>query len=152
MKPNPWPSAQGTYGLILWLPQTSQIRVGRLGEHKFPAGWYAYWGSARGHGGIAARIRHHLALHPTPHWHLDWLRPHAHPVAVFFEESPGRSECQWVQQALTFPGAQVPVCGFGSQDCGQGCPAHLIYFGSSLNLNALANHLGNPEFMFIDMG
>lgn len=144
------PTTPGIYGLILWLSQDCHTRIGRLGTYDFPAGWYGYWGSAHGPGGIAARVHHHLNLAARPHWHLDFLRPHGHIKAVLFEIGSDRLECPWVHQVLTFPGAQVLVHGFGSRDCRQGCPAHLIYFGTSFDLHALTKHLGNPRVIFIN--
>lgn len=135
------PVASGIYGLILWLPHASRVRVGRLGTYDFPAGWYAYWGSAHGPGGIAARVQHHLTPAVRPHWHLDFLRPYSQIKAVLFTVHPDDLECQWVQHALTFPKATAPVLGFGSRDCRQKCPAHLLYFGTHLNLDDLAAHV-----------
>lgn len=96
------PAIPGTYGLILWLPYDTRARIGRLGTYDFPAGWYAYWGSAHGPGGLAARIRHHVNLTTRPHWHFDFLRPHGQIKAVLFTLHPDDLECLWVQRALTF--------------------------------------------------
>jgi len=59
--------------LILRLPCPATVNVGRLGRVRFPAGWYAYVGSAYGPGGLAARISRHLRPSKPSHWHLDYL-------------------------------------------------------------------------------
>ncbi len=144
------PAIPGTYGLILWLPHDTRARIGRLGTYDFPAGWYAYWGSAHGPGGLAARIRHHVNLTTRPHWHFDFLRPHGQIKAVLFTLHPDDLECQWVQRALTFPDVTTPVRGFGSRDCRQRCPAHLLYFGTHLNLDDLAAHVKASTTVHLD--
>jgi len=66
----------GTYTLVLELDRADSIEVGALGEHRFPAGWYAYTGSAFGTGGFARVDRHYeLAAgeRSTRHWHIDYL-------------------------------------------------------------------------------
>lgn len=144
------PTIPGIYGLVLWLPYKTRARIGQLGTFDFPAGWYTYWGSAHGPGGIAARIRHHLNLAVRPHWHFDFLRPHGQIQAVLFTISPDHSECSWVQQALTFPNAIIPVQGFGSRDCRQKCPSHLLYFGTTLDINDLAAHVKASGCIYLD--
>ncbi len=64
----------GTYSLLLYLPRTRLIRVGKLGEFGFANGHYCYVGSAFGPGGLRARLRHHARPAARPHWHIDYLR------------------------------------------------------------------------------
>ena len=40
-------------------------------------GCYVYAGSARGPGGIRARVRRHLRPDKTPHWHIDQVTAYA---------------------------------------------------------------------------
>ena len=68
------PDQPGTYVLILRVFRPASVRVGRLGRFHFPAGWYAYVGSARGPGGLAARISRHLRSPKPSRWHVDHLR------------------------------------------------------------------------------
>ena len=37
-----------------------------------------------------------------------------------------RLECTWVKRLLALLGASAPAPGFGSSDCRNGCPAHLV--------------------------
>ncbi|HHO76762.1 MAG TPA: DUF123 domain-containing protein [Deltaproteobacteria bacterium] len=45
---------------ILLLARSTMIQVGKLGSFIFPAGHYAYIGSAFGSGGLHARIQRHI--------------------------------------------------------------------------------------------
>jgi Uri superfamily endonuclease len=115
----------GTYTLLVALPSTAVIEVGALGEHRFPAGWYAYTGSAFGSGGFA-RVERHRGLaageRDTRHWHVDYLL--GHPDATLREvvRSPGADiECA---VARRLPDGLV--AGFGASDCD--CRSHLAHF------------------------
>ena len=131
---NVFPSLPGTYALILTLAAPAQLTIGKLGVFDLPAGEYVYMGSARGPGGLRARLRHHLRPAQRPHWHIDYLRTRAvvsGGVYVVQEEVSAESmplECAWSQALLALPGASVPVAGFGASDCRCGCEAHLVNF------------------------
>jgi Uri superfamily endonuclease len=81
-------------------------------------------------GGLAGRIRHHLIStrlnpwlpHEHPHWHIDYLLPHAAPAMVIVGPAARRLECL-VAGALA-QRLQV-VRRFGSSDCR--CPGHLFH-------------------------
>lgn len=120
------PRLPGTYVVILRLEEARWVRVGQSGEFYIPSGWLAYVGSARGPGGLSARLARHLR-HPKPlRWHIDFLRPVAQPVAVWWAAGTDRRECLWAAALARMPGASRPVPGFGSSDCR--CPAHLFHF------------------------
>ena len=53
-------SETGNYILLLHLPTDEILTISKLGTFDFPAGWYAYAGSAFGPGGLVGRLRHHL--------------------------------------------------------------------------------------------
>jgi Uri superfamily endonuclease len=120
------PRRPGTYVLIVHLPRSRTIIVGKLGEFSFPGGWYAYAGSARGPGGLAARVARHRRETTTRHWHIDYLRAHAEPVSVWHTVGSQRLECSWAGALSELPGASAPAPGFGASDCR--CPAHLVRF------------------------
>ncbi len=122
-------SAPGLYALALYLPQSMEIAIGALGVYLFPAGSCIYVGSAWGPGGLAARLRRHLRGDGKRHWHIDYLRAHADPRAVWWAEET-RDECGWAERLLAYPRAGVVVPRFGASDCS--CPAHLAYVGDSL--------------------
>jgi Uri superfamily endonuclease len=105
-----------------------QLEIGRLGWFTFPAGALFYAGSARGPGGLRARLNHHLNPAKHPHWHIDWLRRAALVRGGWYAAVPGSLECTWSQALLLLPGAVAPIPGFGASDCANHCPAHLIAF------------------------
>ncbi len=130
------PPRPGTYVLFLRLRDERTLAVGRLGRFRFPPGLYAYIGSGRGPGGLAARVGRHLR-HPKPlRWHVDYLRVHAEPVALWLAEGTDRRECAWAQGLARLEGAVFPAPGFGASDCH--CPSHLILFSAMPDLAGFA--------------
>jgi Uri superfamily endonuclease len=127
----------GTYLLALWLCQEETVSVGRLGTHLFPAGWYLYVGSARGPGGVAARLnRHarHLGCNKRPHWHIDFLRERAVWAGAW--AGPDLLECAWAAEIQRLPHARSVVRRFGASDCR--CATHLVHLGSGDQLPPVA--------------
>jgi Uri superfamily endonuclease len=117
----------GTYVLALWLGTTQEISVGRLGRIEFPAGWYLYVGSARGPGGLPARLARHrrrLGSDKRAHWHLDYLREQTTWGGAWVRASGERLECTWAARLRDLPAAAIVTPGFGASDCR--CPAHLV--------------------------
>lgn len=115
---------KGTYILVMKLNKPVGIAVGKLGRFIFPAGRYLYFGSAMN--GLHARISRHLRKDKKLHWHIDYLLRKAMIIDVWYVESEERLECDLCQEAMKFPGATIPVKGFGSSDCK--CESHLLYF------------------------
>jgi len=136
------PDRPGTYVLILRLPRPATVNVGQLGRVRFPAGWYAYVGSAYGPGGLAARISRHLRSPKHLHWHVDYLRAESSPVEIWSAVGTGKRECAWARALSGLPGASIPVLRFGASDCH--CPAHLIHFAGSPDLAAFVRAVGEP--------
>ena len=119
----------GLYQLLILLPKTKTIRVGRLGDFSFPSGHYVYTGSAKRN--LNARIERHLrSRNKTLHWHIDYFLEHGKISKVKrFEERGALSECGLNQKLLSRRDAQVIARGLGSSDCR--CPTHLVYFTNS---------------------
>ncbi len=117
------PAAAGAYVLVIELVRPLAIETAMTGSAALPAGVYAYCGSARGPGGIRARIGRHLRRGKTPRWHIDRLTDAGRVVAV--RAVPGGDECALLADLLGETGTTVPVPGFGSTDC-RTCPAHLV--------------------------
>ena len=128
--------------LILSLPRPATIDIGRLGHFQFPAGWYAYVGSAHGPGGLAARISRHLRSPKPLRWHVDYLRVPARPVAVWCALGVRERECAWAGALSGLPGASTPAPRFGASDCR--CPTHLVYFAAPPDVGAFARAVGEP--------
>ncbi len=124
--PDDLPPLPGTYLLLLRLDHTAEIQVGKLGNFRFPRGWYVYVGSARGAGGLPARLRRHWRGAAPAHWHVDFLRRHARPMLIRWQSGAARRECEWARAIGGCDGASVLAPGFGASDCG--CVSHLWYF------------------------
>ena len=136
------PRRPGTYALLLDLEGDRTVVVGRLGRFCFPAGTYVYVGSARGPGGLAARVGRHLRRSKPLRWHVDHLRTCARPLAVWLVEGGRQRECLWASALAATPGASVPAPGFGASDCG--CQAHLLHFPDVPDRAAFAQQTGEP--------
>lgn len=120
-------SGKGTYILILRLSEeAAHIITGKLGAFDFPAGYYAYVGSAFGAGGLRGRLKHHLTPVKKPHWHIDYLRQSATICEIWYVASETRHEHQWADMLRVMHGAGVPAPRFGASDCT--CESHLIHF------------------------
>ena len=114
----------GTYTLVLSVPEAATLEVGALGTQSFPAGGYAYTGSALGSGGFSRVDRHRRVAagdHDVRHWHVDYLLGHA-PVII---EEVVRTVGADVECAVADRLPAGPVDGFGASDCG--CRSHLAF-------------------------
>ena len=137
-----FPDQPGTYVLILKLTDIAVVDVGRLGHFQFMSGWYAYAGSARGPGGLAARISRHLRSHKPLHWHVDYLRAVARPVEIWYAVGTRKRECIWAKALAGLSNASIPASRFGASDCG--CPAHLIHFATPPDMAAFVQAVNEP--------
>jgi Uri superfamily endonuclease len=117
-------AAPGVYALVLMIDPLCTLQIGRLGVFTFQVGTYLYLGSARGPGGVAARVNRHLqdGSMKRKHWHVDWLRQVARPIGVIWTHANEGDECEWAR-ALSSLGTRQPA-GFGASDCS--CEGHLI--------------------------
>jgi Uri superfamily endonuclease len=122
------PAVPGTYVLHLSVLLVQRVSVGHLGQQHFPIGAYFYVGSARGAGGLRARVGRHLRGDGARHWHIDYLRAVAEVRNAFYTVTDTPAECAWSQALAQLPHAFIPVPRFGSSDCRSGCGAHLIAF------------------------
>ena len=132
----PGRSSGGTYALFLVLDEGLTIKVGSLGEHRFPRGAYVYAGSAEG--GLGPRLLRHARDQKNVHWHVDHLtiREECQVVgAVTFP--PGTlGECDIVESLGRLQWVEVAPPGFGATD--HRCPGHLVRLGERPYLLELA--------------
>lgn len=128
----------GTYVLVLRAARAAEVRIGRLGVMLVAPGWYLYVGSARGPGGLRARLAHHLRPSPRPHWHVDYLKPFAKMEEVWL--AAGGKECLWAARLAKMQGAGLPMAGFGSSDCA--CVTHLLRLARRPTAAAVRSALG----------
>ena len=125
---------KGAYVLMIELKRPLKLETGRFAGRVLAPGCYAYCGSAKGPGGLQARVGRHLAPDKKVHWHVDPLTLAGEISQVGVEA--GGSECDLVARVLATPGASVPIRGFGSSDC-RDCEAHLVQVGGSFSVSAL---------------
>jgi len=140
------PSEKGSYALLFSNRRAHRISVGSLGTFLFPQGYYVYFGSAHGYGGLLARTRRCLVQPAVRNWHIDDLLPRVRVQGIwytveqdiwFYFKTP-RIECDWSQMAYLMLDVQGVVApGFGSSDCSRGCPAHLFWMASAQKRDAL---------------
>ncbi|MCG8401132.1 MAG: GIY-YIG nuclease family protein [Firmicutes bacterium] len=116
----------GTYVLILQAKKSVSLQIGKLGLMTVQPGNYVYIGSAFGPGGVRGRLNHHLTGGTKPHWHIDYLRQAADVIQVWYVYCSTRYEHKWAEIFGSYPGASVPMPGFGSSDCK--CSTHLFFF------------------------
>ncbi len=120
------PALPGAYILEFDITDSVDLRVGRLGAVSLAPGRYRYYGSARGPGGVRARVLRHLEPEGrSDHWHIDALT-RAVPVArvwIAFDEG----ECELMAGDLGSRDWQIAVEGFGSSDC-RVCRTHLLAY------------------------
>ncbi|MGH8614875.1 MAG: GIY-YIG nuclease family protein [Gammaproteobacteria bacterium] len=121
------PEGRGAYVLIVSVKQTQHLAIGRLGKFTFVPGFYAYVGSACGHGGIRARVSHHLASIAQPHWHIDYLLGFATPIEVWYALSDRKLEQDWAETLRHSLRFQIPIPRFGASDYRRTRTTHLFY-------------------------
>jgi sugar fermentation stimulation protein A len=124
----------GNYLVMLEIPRPCDAETGALGTLHYEAGWYVYAGSARKN--LSARIKRHLRrTRKKPHWHIDYLSPHAGQIKAYPIYSYRNLECR-LAAALEKLGGRG-IARFGSSDCR--CKSHLFYFPEE--------PLRNPAFL-----
>ncbi|OYV32368.1 MAG: hypothetical protein B7Z83_10760 [Thiomonas sp. 20-64-5] len=103
-----------SYQLRIDVDKPVRLRIGRLGRFLFPAGRYAYTGSAKRN--LEARIARHLRKDKALRWHIDWLLS-APGLRVVSVERSSECECA-LNQNLS---GAIVAPGFGASDCRKGC-------------------------------
>jgi Uri superfamily endonuclease len=116
---------KGTYSLILILKNDQYIEIGKIGNYLFKKGYYVYNGSALGGMG---RVRYHLKQNKTKRWHIDYLLEYAKILEIIISKDIKNHEHDISKILAGVNDAENPVVGFGSSDCKEECPSHLIYF------------------------
>lgn len=128
----------GRYVFLMRLSRPASLEVGALGRFRFPAGWYAYVGSAQK--AMRKRIERHCARDKRKRWHIDYLStaPGAEPIGAALWPVAAVEECELNRRVGKQLGGTTPVPGFGASDCSEGCPAHLWSCGAAVSLLEIA--------------
>ncbi len=116
---------KGSYILMIELQEDTRIEIGP-GERLLESGYYLYFGSAFGTGGLE-RIQRHREVasgeREVRHWHIDYLTSLQQAHLEDSLKLPGLdTECEMAQRA------DEKVDSFGASDCG--CRSHLAYFAT----------------------
>lgn len=122
----------GTYALVLFLAETQEIVIGRLGKRRFLAGYYLYVGSAFGPGGLQARLGRHWRGSNKLRWHIDYLRARTQPYAAYWLIAAKKMETYWaaaLQQVVEQTEGAHAVEAFGASDSKAG--SHCFYFATA---------------------
>ena len=115
------PKEGGAYALLIALDAPVEVAAGPRRKTLAP-GLYIYCGSAKGPGGIRARVARHMRRDKRAHWHVDRLTTAGRVLGAWV--FVGRSECEVNEELAALP---VPFEGFGSSDCRR-CRSHLRFW------------------------
>jgi len=121
------PAEAGAYALLVALRAPLAVKAGANRASLVP-GLYLYCGSARGAGGLAARIARHMRQEKRAHWHVDQLTRAGKVLGAFV--FPGGDECAVNAALAELP---TPIESFGSSDCRR-CRSHLRLWPRGLRL------------------
>jgi Uri superfamily endonuclease len=114
------PARAGAYVLVIDLAKSIEVAIGGRAPCALRAGRYLYCGSARGPGGLKARIARDMRRGKPVRWHVDHLTERGAVRGAFI--FPGGAECALAARLSHLP---APMPGFGSSDCRR-CASHLF--------------------------
>ena len=114
---------EGAYLLTIELSKPVQTNLTRLGSPRLASGNYIYAGSAKGPGGLMARVNRHFRRDKTKRWHIDRLTLKVGALAALLIADG--DECDLVRRLLTSGRFETAIPGFGSSDCNT-CVSHLL--------------------------
>lgn len=114
---------KGAYVLLFHLPDGLTLDHHQKRTWLLHPGHYLYIGSARGPGGLAARVGRHLSGSGKAHWHIDDITQQKLPACAYVILDG--DECDLVDMVERDFGAISPIPGFGSSDCRR-CRSHLL--------------------------
>jgi histidyl-tRNA synthetase len=122
------PSLPGAYVMAIELADTVVVMLSGRSSIALPAGRYLYCGSAKGPGGLKARLSRHVRRGKSVRWHVDQLTERGLVIGSWI--FPGGDECRLVQMCSHLP---MPIVGFGSSDCAT-CRSHLLQWSNRTEL------------------
>jgi Uri superfamily endonuclease len=131
--PEQAPPCSGAYVLVIDLDRPLAIALPGRDPRCLPPGRYLYCGSARGPGGLKARLARHMRRGKRRHWHVDLLTEAGRVAGAWIV--PGGDECALVAALSHLP---MPISGFGSSDCRR-CRSHLLLQPTCAGARLVAN-------------
>jgi Uri superfamily endonuclease len=113
---------KGIYVITILINKTIETRIGALGKLIFPAGVFAYVGSAQNN--LELRTARHISKKKNLFWHVDYLLNNeaAKVTDIYYLAGRKTQECQ-IANLVESNGAK-PIIGFGCSDCH--CKSHLF--------------------------
>lgn len=117
------PAIKGAYLLAIAINNPITLTITTLSANQIEAGFYIYCGSARGPGGIKARLKRHFSQNKRKHWHIDHLTLQA--SGLWALAVPDGDECQLTSELTNSKSFTIPIKGFGASDC-KTCQSHLL--------------------------
>lgn len=118
--PEAIPRRPGAYVLAIELYRPIALALSNRPPASLARGCYLYCGSAKGPGGLRARIGRHMRRGKPIRWHVDNLTEAGRVLGVW--TIVGGHECQLAGSLAHLP---IPIEGFGSSDC-RNCGSHLL--------------------------
>jgi Uri superfamily endonuclease len=122
------PAFPGAYLLVIDLDRPVTAGVVAKRDALLAPGRYVYCGSAKGPGGLQARVARHMRRGKSVRWHIDRLTEQGRVVGAWV--FPNGTECDLVAALSGWP---IPVPGFGSSDC-RTCASHLLAWPERMEL------------------
>jgi histidyl-tRNA synthetase len=122
------PSLPGAYVIAIELADPVAVTLLGQAAIELPAGRYLYCGSAKGPGGLKARLSRHFRRGKSVRWHIDQLTERGSIVGTWI--FLGGDECELVRRFSQLP---IPIPGFGSCDCAK-CCSHLLQWSNGTAL------------------
>jgi histidyl-tRNA synthetase len=110
--------------MAIELADTVVVMLSGRSSIALPAGRYLYCGSAKGPGGLKARLSRHMRRGKSVRWHVDQLTEWGLVIGSWI--FPRGDECEVVQMCSYLP---MPIAGFGSSDCAT-CRSHLLQWSN----------------------
>ncbi len=111
------PDEKGAYALLIALHEPMLARACRSALRA--PGRYVYCGSAKGPGGLRARLARQARAEKSPHWHVDQLTRQGEIMGAWI--AINGCECALNAELGSLP---IPFEGFGGSDCPR-CQSHL---------------------------
>jgi len=134
---------RGNYTIVILLNAPTCIQMSKKGQVKLDKGYYAYTGSALGHGAVSLRRRvaRHFKKTKRKHWHIDNLLAveTASIRAVVAAPSIENRECKITDLIKNIDGTTIPIIGFGASDCKHNCKSHLVQLGQNSSLEKIVD-------------
>ncbi len=111
------PKSKGIYAIVFKISKSVRLYSIKMFKNRvIEKGLYVYIGSARGPGGLRARIKRHLMKKKRRKWHIDYLTTleYFKPIAIIYAITD--QDLEYKVSELLSNYLPIPVRKFGSTD------------------------------------